>query len=243
MFQFGSYYFASSAAALHQSNCVLQSQGFFGQIVEHLFETKWGFRFMSRLALSLVFVLGSIVSVSAQSFDEVVSAAQGAVGDMAKYQEALQNPDQRFQYAMIQQMLKLPDPALQRIAKEHALFSTNPVMRQAAIKAILDSGATLRIQFAGVEEGTTNIRNFILRSGGTYSTGKGAVLITVPAAVSDACWGNANACFFKQVGNSLQYTPGGYITSVMDLGNDGILRGTVSYGQDETMQIQIDLKE
>ena len=93
----------------------------------------------------------------AQSFEEVLGAAQTAVGDIGKYQQALQNPDTRMQYALVQQMLKHQDPAIQRIAKEHALFSTNPVMREAAIKAILDSGATLRIQLAGTGKSYTSI--------------------------------------------------------------------------------------
>ena len=179
----------------------------------------------------------------AQSFEEVLSAAQSAVGDIGKYQQALQNPDTRLQYALVQQMLKHQDPAIQRIAKEHALFSTNPVMREAAIKAILDSGATLRIQLAGTESTYTNIGKWAIGTGGTFVENRGQVLIQVDEAKSGACWGTRNSCVFRQVGTSLQYTPGGYITSVLNLGNDGILRGTLSYSTSENLQVQIDLKE
>ena len=180
---------------------------------------------------------------TAQTFEEVLGAAQSAVGDIGKYQQALQNPDARMQYALVQQMLKHQDPAIQRIAKEHALFSTNPVMREAAIKAILDSGATLRIQLAGAGESYKHIGEWVIRTGGTFVDKRGQVLVKANEAKSDACWGTRNSCVFQQVGTSLQYTPGSYITSVLNLGNDGVLRGTLSYSTTENLQVQIDLKE
>lgn len=188
----------------------------------------------------------SVAPASAQSFEEVFAAAQQDVGDIAKYQQALQNPDQRLQYSLVQQMLKLPDPALQRIAKEHALFSTNPVMREAAIKAILDSQATLRVQIAGSQDDTPFIQRHIRSQGGTFASGQGTALITVPEAVNDACWGSTRSCIFKQVGNTIQYTPGGYVTGVLTLGNDGVMRGAIEFSQNSTrevVQAQIDLKE
>ena len=201
--------------------------------------------FVIRFVFSALVLTFAAFPVAAQSFDEVLAAAQNDVGDIAKYQEALQNPDQRFQYAMVQQMLKLPDPALQRIAKEHALFSTNPVMREAAIKAILDSGATLRLQIAGNEAENVNIIKFVRSTGGVYSGGLGAVLVKTPDAVSEACWGTRD-CLFRQVGNTIQYNPSAYIAAVLTLGNDGVLRGNINYTWDkapEVAQIQIDLKE
>lgn len=185
----------------------------------------------------------------AQSFEEVLSAAQGSVGDIEKYQQALQNPDARLQYALVQQMLKLEDPALQRIAKEHALFSTNPVMREAAVKAILDSGATLRIQLAGTGEAYEKISDWVIKNGGTFVNKRGEILVKASDAVNDACWGTERHCVFRQVGTTLQYNPyypGNYtnlINMTTNLGNDGVLRGTMSHENKEVVQVQIDLKE
>lgn len=201
------------------------------------------------LVAALVLLWEGKVYAQERSFEDVISSAQNAVGDMAKYQQALQNPDPRFQYALIQEMLKLPDPALQRIAKEHALFSTNPVMREAAIKAILDSGATLRLQLAGTGEKYEQVPKWLMADGGSFVERRGEILIKSPEAVSDACWGNANHCVFRQVGTTLQYNPyypGNYvnqINSVMTLGDDGVLRGTLSHIKAETVQVQIDLKQ
>lgn len=179
----------------------------------------------------------------AQTFEEIFSAAEAQVGDMTKFQQALQNPDQRMQYALVQQMLKHPDPALQRIAKEHSLFSTNPVMREAAIKAILDAKSTLRIQVKGSTESTAQIASFVTRAGGTYQSNEGMMLWEVPEAQDEDCWGTRNSCVFRQVGNSLQFNPGGYITSVLTLGNDGVMRGNLTYNNTEFVAVQIDLKE
>lgn len=188
------------------------------------------------------FLAGAAFGAQAQTFEEIFSQAEAQVGDMTKYQQALQNPDQRMQYALVQQMLKHPDPALQRIAKEHALFSTNPVMREAAIKAIMDAQSTLRFQVKGTTE-TTNIANWVTRAGGTFSNNEGSFLWQIPEAQDEDCWGNRNSCFFRQVGNTLQFNPGNYITSVLTLGNDGVMRGNLTYNNAEFVAVQVDLKE
>ncbi len=204
---------------------------------------------MCRLALLSAVAALFTSAATGQTFEEVMSAAQGSVGDIEKYQQALQNPDQRLQYALVQQMLKLKDPALQRIAKEHALFSTNPVMREAAIKAILDSGATLRIQLAGTGETYEKIGDWVLKSGGTFINKRGELLVKASDVVNDACWGNEKHCVFRQVGTTLQfnpYYPGNYTNQInltTNLGNDGVLRGTLTHAGSEVVQVQIDLKE
>jgi hypothetical protein len=183
----------------------------------------------------------------AQSFEDIVANAEKQVADIAKYQQALQNPDQRMQYALVQQMLKLDDPALQRIAKEHALFSTNPVMREASIKAILDSGPNLRIQLAGDRSAATNIAAWVTDNGGTYLETQGQVLYRVLSPRSADCWGVEGSCYIRQVGTAVQLTPSfpnrRKLSAVLNLGNDGILRGTMNYNDSEFVQVQIDLKE
>lgn len=182
-----------------------------------------------------------------QSFDDIVANAEKQVADMGKYQQALQNPDPRMQYALIQQMLKLDDPALQRIAKEHALFSTNPVMREAAIKAILDSGPNLRIQLAGDRSAASNISAWVTENGGAYLETQGQVLYRVRPPRSTDCWGVEKQCYIRQVGTAIQLTPyyanRGKLSAVLNLGNDGILRGNMIYNDSEFVQVQIDLKE
>lgn len=182
---------------------------------------------------------------SAQSFEETIATAQQQAGDLTRYQQALQNPDQRMQYALVQQMLVHPDPAIQRIAKEHALFSTNPVMREAAIKAILDSGTTLRFQVAVTSERFNGVADWLKDVGGVFDGSRGEALIVAPPAIDSDCWGAKGACSFKQVGNTLQYNYRS-VRIVVTLGNDGILRGSLTYDVNRinnTAQVQIDLKQ
>lgn len=205
--------------------------------------------FSQRLCAALLSLFGTFAS--AQTFEEVMSAAQSQVGEIGRYQQALQNPDARMQYALVQEMLKLADPALQRIAKEHALFSSNPVMREAAIKAIMDSGTTLRIQFAGDRAKAENTADWIHKRGGTFFADQGQLLFRVPPALNNDCWGRKvnsmqTKCIFRQVGNSIQFTPylvNKTLSSVLNLGPDGVLRGNFSYENKEFVQVQIDLKE
>ncbi|MEQ6250076.1 hypothetical protein ABMC89_14375 [Sulfitobacter sp. HNIBRBA3233] len=203
------------------------------------------------LSIKMSFLAAALCAMgtlgSAQTFEEIISNAEKQVEDIGKYQLALQNPDPRMQYALIQQMLKLEDPALQRIAKEHALFSTNPVMREAAIKAILDSSPNLRIQFAGDRSAALNIAAWVTDNGGTYLENQGQVLYRVRAARGADCWGGEKSCYIRQVGNAIQLTPSfpnrKKISAVLNLGNDGVMRGTMNYNDVEFVQVQIDLKE
>ena len=192
------------------------------------------------------FVLASAATAQ-QTFEQTIAAAQAEVGDIARYQEALQNPDPRFQYALIQQMLKLPDPALQRIAKEHALFSTNPVMREAAIKAIFDAKTTLRMQFAGSGETYDSFTRLVSQAGGVFVGKTGELLTPVPEAINNECWGTRGSCRYRQVGNSVQivFDLGNRISfnANVTLGNDGVLRGTARHYIGELVQMQIDLKQ
>lgn len=196
--------------------------------------------------LCLIANMGLIANMAAaQSFEDTVAAAQQQAGDLSRYQQALQNPDQRMQYALVQQMLAHPDPGIQRIAKEHALFSTNSVMREAAIKAILDAGSTLRVQVAVTSKEFAGVAAWMEAVGGVFDANRGEALIVAPAAVDNDCWGTSRTCIFKQVGSTLQYNHSS-VRVVMNLGNDGILRGTLTFKWNTTIntgQVQIDLKQ
>ncbi|MEM8651748.1 MAG: HEAT repeat domain-containing protein [Pseudomonadota bacterium] len=109
-------------------------------------------------SLTLLFVSATSNSFAqSSSFDDFQRKVNEGVAEIAKYQQVLQNPDVRVQYQAVQYMLKSNDPALQRIAKEHALFSTNPVMRGSAIKAILDSGQNLRLVVTSTGEKSADV--------------------------------------------------------------------------------------
>ena len=140
--------------------------------------------------------------------------------------------------------MALDDPALQRIAKDHALFSTNPVIREAAIKAILGSGATLRMQVSSNGQAST-IMEWLYRAGGSHDGTNGNVLIKVGGPLAPYCWGSRSTCQFRHVGTSVQYeslVANMPVRGVLQLGNDGALRGVLNY-RGESANAMIDLKE
>lgn len=201
-----------------------------------------------RLAMtaSIVFALCSFSVAQTQSFEEFQRKVNEGVAEIAKYQEVLQNPDVRVQYQAVQYMLKSKDPALQRIAKEHALFSTNPVLRNSAIKAILDSGQNVRLVITSTGDKSVDTLDWLKRVGGTHDGNTGSIIFKVGEA-RENCWIQHNdKCHFRLAGNSVRFNHDGNTgyraQSSLDLGNDGILRGMI-FTRNGEARLSIDLKE
>ncbi len=202
-------------------------------------------------SLTLLFVSATSNSFAqSSSFDDFQRKVNEGVAEIAKYQQVLQNPDVRVQYQAVQYMLKSNDPALQRIAKEHALFSTNPVMRGSAIKAILDSGQNLRLVVTSTGEKSADVFRWLARVGGTSDGRTGSVIFAVGKPIGNGnCWQHyGERCRFKLAGNSILFqnhgNAGDQAQASMSLGNDGVLRGTIATSrQAGTANVSIDLKE
>lgn len=180
------------------------------------------------------------------SFEEFQRKVNEGVAEIAKYQEVLQNPDVRVQYQAVQYMLKTNDAALQRIAKEHALFSTNPVLRNSAIKAIFDSGQNVRLVVTSTGESSADVLKWLARMGGSHDGNAGSFIFKVGEA-RENCWIQYNdKCNFQLAGNSVLFRVHGNsfdaAQSSLDLGNDGVLRGVIFAGKGEA-RLSLDLKE
>lgn len=203
-------------------------------------------RSLTKLAIAALATTAAATAATAQqkTFEDVESSVKAQVAEIERFQLLLQNPDARAQYAAVEQMLALEDPALQRIAKEHALFSSNPAIREVAIKAILDSGPTLRMQVATQGDATQTLE-WLYRAGGSHDGTSGTVLVQVREPVAEDCWGKTNWCQFRHVGDSLQFSsavPNMPVRGVLALESDGVLRGILNY-QGERAIASIDLKE
>lgn len=202
----------------------------------------------TRLAVmaALSFAFCNLSYAQSGSFEEFQRKVNQGVAEIAKYQEILQNPDARVQYQAVQYMLKTKDPALQRIAKEHALFSTNPVLRNSAIKSILDSGQNVRLVVTSTGEKSVDVLAWIARVGGSHDGTTGSVIFKVGAA-RENCWIHySDRCRFRLAGNSVMFQNHGNsqdrAQASLNLGNDGVLRGVIFTPKGEAM-LSIDLKE
>lgn len=198
------------------------------------------------IAASIFFMFCNFSFAQTTSFEEFQRKVNEGVAEIAKYQEVLQNPDVRVQYQAVQYMLKTNDPALQRIAKEHALFSTNPVLRNSAIKAIFDSGQNVRLVITSTGEKSVDTLGWLQRVGGTHDGNTGSIIFKVGEA-RENCWIQyRDKCHFQLAGNSVRFNHegnSGYgAQSSLDLGNDGVLRGMIFTRKGEA-RLSIDLKE
>ncbi|WP_224825988.1 HEAT repeat domain-containing protein [Cognatishimia sp. MH4019] len=167
---------------------------------------------------------------------------------IAQYQQTLQNPDPRVQYEAVRLLLKSKDPALVRIAKEHALFSTNPVLRNSAIVAIFEAGGNLRLQVTATNEQSASGLQWISNVGGTHDGRVGNFIFPI-GKMTEECWMDArydSTCQLRVSGTTVQFyyhgNSGTKAQAALTLGSDGVLRGKLLAGGHNS-DAAIDLKE
>jgi hypothetical protein len=207
-----------------------------------------------RSGLSVLFfgltVLAMPMSATAQteqSIEEFQAQVMAGANRIAQYQQTLQNPDPRVQYEAVRLLLKSKDPALVRIAKEHALFSTNPVLRNSAILAIFEAGGNLRLEVSANSENSAPVLNWVAAIGGTHDGRIGNIIFPI-GSMKDDCWMHVsiNACQLRVSGTTVQFKQHGNSATAaqasLTLGPDGVLRGVI-FAQDGSATAAIDLKE
>jgi hypothetical protein len=209
-------------------------------------------RITSRLTMLIVALISlfstSLLAQSTQSFDEFQSKLNEGVARIAQYQSVLQNPDARVQYEAVRLMLQSGDPALRRIAKEHALFSTNPVMRNSAIEAIFDGGGNIRLEVAAVDDTSSKVFDWVVKIGGSHD-GRIGNLILPLGTKSGNCWMQVRYnkyCQLSVSGTTVQFANNGnsgeHAQATLSLGPDGVLRGVLLSNNGQA-SASIDLKE
>lgn len=199
------------------------------------------------IVLGVSLVTFSKASAQTQSFDEFKQKVLTAAGEIARYQELLTNPDIRIQYEAVKLMLKSKDAALERIAKEHALFSTHPVLQKSAVKAIFDSAPNLRVVVTSTGESSKDVMRWITTQGGSHDGRTGSFIFKVGEA-KDNCWLHyRNYCRLRLAGTAVQFQNFGNqlqeAQASLALGRDGVLRGKVFSKNGGQANMSIDLKE
>lgn len=97
-------------------------------------------------------------SMSASDIRARVDAKVGAVNE---YQELLNDPDPVRSMAAMEVMLDSRDPALMRMALDYGVYSPNPQVQFAALKAFFDSGPVIRVI---VDGSSVNDQDYLARS-------------------------------------------------------------------------------
>lgn len=189
-----------------------------------------------------------LLAQSDMTLEDFQAQVMAGANRIAQYQQTLQNPDPRVQYEAVRLLLKSKDPALVRIAKEHALFSTNPVLRNSAILAIFEAGGNLRIEVTATDEKSAAVLQWISSVGGTHDGRVGNFIFPI-GRMTEECWMDArydSTCQLRVSGTTVQFYYHGNSSSkaqaALTLGADGVLRGKI-LAVEANADAAIDLKE
>lgn len=200
--------------------------------------------------LAALMVVGFPVSLSAQSVDDVLAEAGAKSEKIQQVLRTLQSSDQVTQYALVEALLKGEDKALKRIGREHALFSTNPVLQNMAVESVFVNNPQVRLVMTNPS--SAEALKWLEVYGGAQDGQSGFVMMSVGKYDPEsACWADPvfRGCRFTIIGSSLQFrmfANGGQAinraSAAMSLQTDGQMRGVFTSGFGEA-QLEIDLKE
>lgn len=126
---------------------------------------------MKRL-VALTFFLAVSTPVGAQAvLDEIEAKIGSRAEELQRAESLLADPDPNRRIAAMEALLKSGDPAFIDKAKEVGLFSDDPRLRAAAIRAIFDAGGTFRAEFdIPVDDADlTAIHNWLRTFNGSWS--------------------------------------------------------------------------
>jgi hypothetical protein len=146
---------------------------------------------MNLLKSAAVAISVGIGAAHAQSIsvEELRAQIDQRVGETNEYQALLTDPNPARAIAAMEIMMGSGDASLQRMAVEFGIFSTNPSVRAAALKAYLDARPTLSVFMTIGEAFEPNQRNYvhnlINRLGGTAGEGQEAFL-SIPVGPYDS---------------------------------------------------------
>jgi hypothetical protein len=180
-----------------------------------------------------------------QSIGDLVQTAQQQSAEIQQLMSALQTSDPLTQYKLVEALLAHEDKALVRIGREHALFSTNPVMQNVAIVSALNENEF--VEFVLSNPDTPAALKWVEIVGGAQDGTTGRVVMTTGKS-DGTCWRvDRTVCHFSVVGTSVQFSlnsgrSGGDAQAVLQLGTDGVLRGRLTSNAGGAA-VEIDLKE
>ncbi len=201
------------------------------------------------LSILAIFV-GNGAPLLAQSVDDVLANAGAKSEKIKQVLRTLQNSDQVTQYSLVEALLKDDDKALKRIGREHALFSSNPVLQNMAIESVFVTNLQVRLTLDNPD--STEALKWLEVYGGGQNGQSGFVMMPVGTYDSkSSCWLDPTfrKCRFTLIGSSLQFmmfANGGQAinrgSAALTLQPDGQMRGTFLSGFGRAT-MTIDLKE
>ena len=127
-------------------------------------------RYLGLCIAALLCMASATPAWAQKSIDDIEAALGGAVGELQRVDEILASPDANRRLAGMELLLGSGNPTFVRRAKEVGLFSSDPYLRSAALKAVLDGGGamTFELDTSGLAD---DIRSYWVRK----LSGEGAI--------------------------------------------------------------------
>jgi hypothetical protein len=158
--------------------------------------------------------LAFMAPIAAQTSIEDIEAALGSKTDeMARVDAILASPDANARIAGMELLLASGNPVFVRRAKEVGLFSSDPLMREAALKAILDAGGSITFELDTSALDSDQVERWIARLSdqGPVATDRSRITLTFQVGPYDDnsnCYMilNTNRCFLTLQGSSVALT-------------------------------------
>ncbi len=177
------------------------------------------------------------------STQELLDRAAEDANRINEVLRALQTSDPNTQYALVKLLLAEKDPAMVRIGREFALFSTNPVLQNMAIQSVFNTNPQVRLDVTGGDSLETYAWVEYLNG---VATENGASIMLNTGTFNETCWATSRGtCIFTIRGLNVQYNYkfNSYVAQAnLTLGPDGVLRGPIVMYSGRA-QAAIDLKE
>jgi hypothetical protein len=145
------------------------------------------------------------------SLDEIEEAVGGRLGDYERVEQLLGHPDRNRAMAAMELLLASGDPTYVRMAREFGLYSSDPNVRQLALRAVLDAGGAFRLVIDPPSENSTDTRRAASAFGGSVSDeGRVSIPFQVKSGgfnQTESCWSDMRgSCTLRATGSTVHLT-------------------------------------
>lgn len=169
---------------------------------------------MLRKLIAVSLLAACFSSAHAQSsIDDIEAALGGKADEMARVDAILADADANARIAGMELLLKSGNPVFVRRAKEAGLLSSDPSMREAALKATLDAGGALTFELDTSALSDEHLERWLdeLADQGPVAADKSKITLTFqigPYENKANCYVilNSNKCFLTRDGSSVALT-------------------------------------
>lgn len=188
---------------------------------------------LKQVAILCLFLIMPMLAASAnaqQSLSEIKEKLGQRASELEEVDQMLANPDKNQRIAAMELLLASGNPVFVNRAKEAGLFSSDPEMRNAALKAIFDSGGPFRIvfDFSGKSDEDHGIKDWSGDVIWNPDTKLGRLVFTVqPYNKEKQCWESSGRnCAIYLTGTTVSLRDWRYASGSLELDNSGRLVGT-----------------